>query len=393
MPDAPPHSAAPDLPRAPRYGSASLADVAPALLDALGVPSPNPFAFPPVRRACLLLVDGLGFELLDAQRGVAPFLAAAACRDPIDAPYPTTTVASLASITTGRPPGEHGLLGATVALPGGDRPMNVLKWRLHGLGPNVDLTGVVPPERFQPMPTVLERAAVAGLDPIAVGPAEHEETGLTRAVLRGGTYVPVASLEELVEATVRALRRDRRFVYAYHGGLDSLGHRKGVASDRWREELARVDVAVAALAERLPADTVLVAVGDHGMVDVGEEGLLDVAQEAALLDGVRLLAGEPRLRHVHVAKDAGDDVLATWRKRLEGLAWVASREETVAQGWFGPDVSEAARDRIGHVVAAAHPGVAIVQSDLDPLQADLVGHHGSLTDAERHVPLVIVGYR
>lgn len=379
------------LPKPPRYGAASLADVAPALLDALGVPGPNPFGFEPVRHACLLLLDGLGFELLGVHRDVAPFLAAAASREPIDAAFPTTTVASLASITTGRPPGEHGLLGPTVALHNHDRPMNVLKWRLHGVGPEVDLTEVVRPERFQPVPTVLERASAAGLGAVTVGPLEHEGSALSRAVLRGSTYVAVSSLTELVDATPRALlSADRRFVYAYYGYLDQIGHREGVTSQRWLEELARVDAAVSALVERLPADSLLVAVGDHGMVDIEEEGYVDFAQEPALLDGVRVLAGEPRLRHVHVKTGAGQDVLETWRERLGGLAWVLPREQTVAEGWFGPLVSDAARVRIGDIVAAAHLGVAIIQSDLDPRQAELVGHHGSLTDAERHVPLVVV---
>ncbi|MDP8930763.1 MAG: alkaline phosphatase family protein [Actinomycetota bacterium] len=382
-------SSAPKLPSAPRYGSASLADVAPALLDALGVPGPNPFGFQPVRHACLLLVDGLGFELLSTHRDVAPFLTSA-CRYPIDAPYPTTTVASLASITTGRPPGEHGLLGPTVALADFDRPMNVLKWRLHGIGPEVDLTHVISPERFQPVPTVLERATAAGLDPVTVGPIEHEHSALSRAVLRCSSYVAVSSLAELVDASARALATGPRFVYTYYGGLDHIGHREGVASGRWLEELAGVDAAFGALVERLPAETMLVVVGDHGMVDVDAEGLVDVAQEPALLDGVRLLAGEPRLRHVHAKVGAEQDVLGAWRERHGGIAWVLSREQTLAEGWFGPVVFEGARARIGDVVAAAHLGVAVVQSDLDPLQGALVGHHGSLTDAERHVPLVIV---
>ncbi|MDQ3932835.1 MAG: alkaline phosphatase family protein [Actinomycetota bacterium] len=381
--------AAAKLPGPPRYGSASLADVAPALLDALGIPGANPFGFEPTRQACLLLIDGLGFELLTRHRRVAPFLAST-CRVPIDAPYPTTTVASLASITTGRPPGEHGLLGPTVALPDSDRPMNVLKWRLHGTGPDLDLTEVISPERFQPMPTVLERASAAGLDPITVGPGEHERSALSRAVLRGSSYVSVSSLAELVDASSRTVLSGRRFVYAYHGGLDQIGHRDGVRSERWREELAGIDVAVAALVERLPAETLLVVIGDHGMVDIDAEGIVDVAHEPALLDGVRLLAGEPRLRHVHARNGAEQDVLDAWRERLGGRAWILTREQALEEGWFGPTVFESARARIGDIVVAAHLGLAILQSDLDPHQAALVGHHGSITDAERLVPLVVV---
>jgi len=40
-------------------------------------------------------------------------------------------------------------------------------------------------------------------------------------------------------------------------------------------------------------------------------------------------------------------------------------------------------------VAAAHAPVGVFQRQLDPLQWSLVGHHGSLTDDERLVPLLL----
>ncbi|HET8788975.1 MAG TPA: alkaline phosphatase family protein, partial [Actinomycetes bacterium] len=107
-------------PPLPRYGEASLADLLPSLLAALDVPGfANPLGVEPLRRACLLVVDGLGWELLGANRRVAPVLAAAAERGrPVTTGFPSTTATSLASIGTGLPPGRHGLVGYTIALPG-----------------------------------------------------------------------------------------------------------------------------------------------------------------------------------------------------------------------------------------------------------------------------------
>src|SRR4029453_18890838 len=59
-----PATAAP-TPPPPRDGEASLADRLPSLLAALDVPGfTNPLGVEPLRRACLLVVDGLGWELL-----------------------------------------------------------------------------------------------------------------------------------------------------------------------------------------------------------------------------------------------------------------------------------------------------------------------------------------
>ena len=69
--------------------------------------------------------------------------------------------------------------------------------------------------------------------------------------------------------------------------------------------------------------------------------------------------------------------------------WVLSKDEAIDTGWFGPTVVDRARRRIGDVVAAARSPVGVFQRAVDPLQAMLVGHHGSLTDAERLVPFAV----
>jgi hypothetical protein len=177
-------------------------------------------------------------------------------------------------------------------------------------------------------------------------------------------------------------------VYAYHSRLDAAGHIEGVASQAWREELVAVDHAARTLAEQLPDDTVLVVTGDHGMVDLRPNERLDLADHPDLAAGVTLLAGEARARYVRTAPGAAGDVVSAWRSILGDRMWVWTREEAIATGIFGPRVSEQARERIGDVVAAAYGRVGIVQRDVDPAQARLNGHHGSLTPAEQLVPLL-----
>ena len=55
-------------PTLPRYGEGSLADLATSLLASLGVGGPNPLDLAPAARVCLLVVDGLGWELLGTTR-------------------------------------------------------------------------------------------------------------------------------------------------------------------------------------------------------------------------------------------------------------------------------------------------------------------------------------
>ena len=381
-------------PAIPLYGEASLAEVVPSVLAALGAPGfHNRLEVEPLPGVCILVVDGLGWEVLLEHRGDAPFLAEAATSSgrAITTVFPATTSASLASLGTGLPPGQHGLVGYTFAVPGHDRAMNSLQWELYGIGPYLDLRKEFPPEEFQPMPTVLERAASAGFEVTLVGPSAHAASGLTRAILRGGRYVGADALEQMVDAVATTLTRDgKRNAYAYHPFLDTFGHLRGVSSDEWREHLLSVDRAAQAIYERLPSGFALVVTADHGMVNLGPEDRIDVADAPELMNGVRLLAGEARARHVHARAGPRDDVLSVWREKMGDRMWVVPKEEAIVAGWFGPKVSEWVLPRIGDIVAAAFARVGVFQREVDPLQATLVGHHGSMTPVEQRVPFIVV---
>ncbi len=390
MTTAPTWAGAP-TPVLPRYGEASLPDLVPSLLAALDVPGfANPLGVEPLRRVCLLVADGLGFQALLAAGAWAPTLAAAAARSrPLTTGFPSTTAASLCSIGTGRPPAEHGLVGYTIALPGMDRAFNCLRWSPYGMGAAKDLRDRVVPEELQPNETAFERAARDGVEVTLVGQRKFAKSGFTRAALRGGSYYGVHSLGDQVTAVARALRVGRRsFVYAYDPALDRTGHVRGVGGEAWRLQLAHVDLLVRHLVERLPGDAALVVTGDHGMVDVRPEDRIDLADHPDLAAGVRLLGGEGRARHVYAEPGAAGDVLAAWQALLGQSMWIVSGEEAIESGWFGPRMPAWVRPRVGDVVAAAFGLVGVVQREVDPTQAQLIGHHGSMTEAEQLVPFL-----
>jgi hypothetical protein len=375
---------APPVP-VPAYGVASLADLSPSVGALLGVPGSRDVLglgeeAGEVRRVCVLLVDGLGAELLDAHPEHAPFLTALrGSGRAITAGFPSTTATSLGSLGTGLPPGAHGVVGYLVAVPGTGRLMNSLRW-----DPEVD------PLTWQPHPTVFERAAAAGVAVRHVGPGFHHGTGLTTAVFRGAEYRPAETPGEVAAlAGAASGDADRTLVYAYHGDLDRAGHVYGCGSAAWRFQLRHVDLLARCVAEALPPDALLVVTADHGMVDIEPGQRVDVDRVPALRDGVALLGGEARARHVYTRAGAAADVLAAWTAHLGDRMWVASREDAVAQGWFGPDVPADVAPRIGDVVAAAYGDVAVVAGDAEPLESALVGLHGSMTSAEQRVPLLL----
>lgn len=371
----------------PRYGVASLGDFATSLLAALGVPGADDVVgLGPAPRACVLLVDGLGWELLRTRAAAspspAPFLAELlGDARVLTAGFPSTTATSLGSLGTGRPPGEHGLLGYQVAIPGEARLLNNLRWDDR-----------VDPAAWQPLPTVFQRAAAAGVAPAYVGPGKFARSGLTRATARGATYLPADSPGELVAQAVAALNGQRRaLVSVYYGDLDATGHRLGCRSAAWRFQLAFVDRLAEQLAAAVPPDVPLYITADHGMVDVDEGRRVDAQSVPELCDGVALLGGEARARHVYAVPGAAPDVLDAWAELLGDRMWVVPRDRAIEECWFGPTVSEGMLARIGDVIAAAHGDVAVTASATEPLESRLIGLHGSMTPEEELIPLLRVG--
>jgi hypothetical protein len=377
----------PDLHR-PAYGTQTLADVLPGVATALGVrvqrdglpadPLGLTEALGGARRIAVLLVDGLGADLIRAHADLAPTLAAlTGPAGDLTAPCPSTTPVSLATLTTGLPPGSHGILGFVTAVPGQDRTLNHVVWRDDPA-----------PEQWQARRTVFEQAADDGVEVTAVGPYTFSGSGLTRAVYRGAGYPGSVGPGDLNALLVEALAAaPRTLVYGYLAELDLTGHVRGVDSASWRAQLALIDRGVEQLVDQLPDDAALLITADHGMLDVPQTTRLDLDRHPDLGEGVRLLAGEPRARYVHAHEGAADDVLERWRAVLGDRAWVASRDEAIASGVFGP-VDDALAARIGDVVALARGTWAMTATEREPGPSRLIGYHGSLTATELAIPLL-----
>ncbi|HEY0813618.1 MAG TPA: nucleotide pyrophosphatase/phosphodiesterase family protein [Pseudonocardia sp.] len=377
-----------DQPVVPEYGRRSLAEVLPAAVAALGYSLVSadtaPLVLPSARAVAVLLVDGLGHELLQAHADDAPFLAGLADAGPLTVGFPSTTAVSLTSLGTGLPPGAHGILGTSVRVNG--ELLDALHWRSHV--PNgADLRKLLVPEQVQPHPTVLEQAEAAGIGVHVVTARAVRGSGLTRAALRGGTFHGVAALGDLAAELITAMRQPGpQLVYGYHADLDAMGHGYGPGSFPWRLQLRQIDALAGLIAEALPSDGLLLVTADHGMVTV--DRTLDADTHPDLQRDVAAVGGDPRARHVYARPGAAADVLATWQAVLGDAAWVVPGEEAVAEGWFGP-LGPHIIDRVGDVVIASRGSAAVIRSVAEPVISRLPGQHGSLSRAEQLVPLLL----
>ena len=151
-----------------------------------------------------------------------------------------------------------------------------------------------------------------------------------------------------------------------------------------------MDALLTRLVETLPPNAVLLVTADHGGLNVPEDARVDLDADPRLSAGVRVVAGEPRVRYLHTQPGAAADVRAAWSEVLDGRAQVYSREQAVATGMFGP-VDPAHLPRIGDVVVVCTGDVAVLATGHEPPEtARLIGFHGAATAAEIAIPLIAV---
>ncbi len=338
---------------------------------------PNAIELPPARGYVVLVVDGMGESLLREHERLAPWLNGLASVDGVESAIPSTTSVSLTSLGTGLRPGVHGMAGYSCRVPGTRQILNTLSW-------NAD----VDPREWQPHRAMPARLRDDGIAVTVVNESRFADSGLTLCSQRDVPFIGVDRPWERLEAVVEASQGPHRtFVYAYEGRLDHTGHGKGVDSPEWRDMLTTIDGEIAELRSELPSDVVLLVTADHGMIDLPADGRFDVEDHPELLEGVQLLAGEARFRHLYTSTGAEAEVARRWRDRLGDRAIVLEREEA-AERWFGP-LDPAVRGRFGDVVVASLGDFAVFSSRHFRIELGLRGFHGSITPAETRIPVLL----
>ena len=359
-----------------------LSQITPSIFSSLGLESAVDHlgvGQSPMGRELLFLIDGFGFDILDKYAQQMPTIARMYNHGVIETVFPSTTATSLATLTTGVMPGAHGMLGYTVQVPrSGGRVLNALKWDER-----------VDPMNWQPVQTLFERATLAGISVSHVAAKRYENSGFTRAVFRGANYKGANVVADLVSETKAALQKTPSFVYLYVNDLDSAGHSDGVGSDKWLTALAMIDQLVLQLMKDVPKGTRVWITSDHGMINVKEKVI--IGQGNALLEGVSVIAGEPRARHIYLLTDtpsARSDVASLWQEYLADQALVLTREQAVSSNLFGTEITADALDRMGEVIAIARGGVVLIDPQRAVKEGAMVGHHGGDSEIESQVGLL-----
>ncbi len=323
-----PSAAVPPTPVLPAFDGPCLANVVPALLaradaDGSALPDWVPAPVSHARQLVLLVLDGLGWEQLEARssHGADPVRGRSAARSPRwpRAPRPPPSPAS--------PPGCRRPSTGSSATGCGPTTRCSTCCR-GGPGPATPASGC-PPRRFQPYPPFPRPARGAHPGGLAVGLRRH------RLHRRAPGRQPSC-----------AAGTPPRGWRSRCGGCSSGGSGSSTptttGSTGWRTPAGWASTTRPSCGRRtawwptslavLPPGAVLVVTADHGQVEVGSS--VEVLG-AEMMDGVVLLSGEGRFRWLHARPGAAEDVAAAAAEAYGHVAWVRTREEIVDEGWLG----------------------------------------------------------
>ena len=284
------------------------------------------------------------------------------------------------SLGTGRPPGEHGVLGFTVRVPDTGQILTHIFWRDDPA-----------PRQWQPLSTWFQRVAEHDRAASVVLPAMFAGSGLTDAAYRGAAFVGVERGEDYAGRVLEVVAGAPGLTFAYTAGLDTAAHLFGIGSPQWLQAAGDVDTLVVPARRRSARRRGPARDGRPRRDQRGSRGRFDLDRDLRLAAGVEAVAGEPRVRYLHTRPGAVDDVIAAWESVLGEHADVLTRDAAIAAGLFGP-VAPGHAARIGDVVVICTGRSAVLATAHEPPEvAKLIGLHGALNAAETAIPLITFG--
>lgn len=336
-------------------------------------------------RDLVILVDGLGRELLEEHLALTPTLRRR--REEIRTVRtvaPSTTATAMTSLVTGLAPLEHGVLGYLTRDPRSGRAVN-------------QLTGAAGIDPAQWMPCAVP-AELARRPALQVAPAKHADSLLTRGAFRGWEFFAQSERGDRAGAALAALRQggESALVHLHVDDVDHAGHKHGVDSDAWRDALAGADSLIGTLLRRVPAGTRVHVTADHGMVDTAPERTIDLARVPEVRRRLAMVAGEPRALMLFAKRpEEAPALVDAVREAIGEHGVVLSREEMLGAGLLGPVTTAPPaprlEGRVGDAIVLARGRWSVDDSRRHrSSRRPEVGVHGSLTSTESLVPLLTV---
>lgn len=340
----------------------NLNQVLPALIDSVQGKS-NKLNLPTASGAVCLLIDGLGLNNLLVSSAHARFLTRNLSPTKLLSTLPSTTATALTTLATGLAPNSHQIFGYSYF---NRRQMEEMSY----------LNSFVSFKDSQHLATYPQLADEANI--FFVAPRKYENSGFTGLTFRNATYVGIDDLNARFEAASKLAAGS--VVYLYVPELDQIGHKIGWQSQAWLSKLEDLDSLAAQISTSLTRQGFgLVITSDHGMVDVLAENQIELAD---YFPDAIAVTSDPRARFLYFERPEQVEAALDVSNELEAFGEIVSASE----------LSSDFNSRNPDLVLFAKGKFAFYDRRFNsPKSRDMVGQHGSFSDDELKIPLVLAG--
>ena len=353
----------------------SIASLSCAILKHYGILASNP-GFTPVekilenapRNIVLLLLDGLGQNILETHLPEDSFLRKHQITT-LSSVFPPTTTAAATALETGLNPAQSGWLGWSIYWPQIDQ--NV------ALYPNTTEDG----KQAAPYHIGQQYLAVTQLPQLI-----QEQAGVDACSISEQGDLYAKTLEDVLAAITKTCQASgSHFVYAYVNEPDHHLHRHGCSASCITEWLQKADRALEDLQSTCP-DTLFLLTADHGFTDVQPLCLEDFPELEDTL--VRKPSIEPRALNLFLKPGREQDFLRLWKQAVGNSYTLYTKTQVLEQQLFGPGPNHPMlEEMLGDYLAVANTSLTLFPnpSYLKFMKAT----HGGMTPEELTVPLIV----
>lgn len=381
----------------PRYDSGGFAGIPNRIKDA--------FASKQYDAVVLFFVDAFGWRFYERFQD-APFLKRMGRHGRIEkltSQFPSTTAAHVTTMHTGLPVGLSGVHEWYYYEPKVDRIIAPLLFSYAGTRERDALKGLkVNAESIYPKGILYSELKAMGVDSFNFGLRDYTPSTYSKIVMEGSEIRSFKTLSEgLVNAgAVLNKQTSPTYIQIYFDKIDSIGHEYGPNSPQIEAEIETFLLMMENYFERIfkGKRILFLMTADHGMCEVDPK--TTVYLNANLnFDGFQRFvkknrrghllvpAGSPRDMFLYINDEMLDEAQAFLATRLEGKADVVKTESLIADGYFGPQVSPAFRERVANLVVLSYRHESVWWYEKDKYEQNFYGHHGGLTPQELEIPL------
>ena len=382
----------------PRYDSGGFAGTPTRIKEA--------FASKQYDAVVMFFIDAFGWRFFERFQE-SPFIKRIAKHGKVEkltSQFPSTTAAHVTTMHTGLNVGQSGVHEWYYYEPLVDRVIAPLLFSYAADGKGRDsLENKIKPEALYPKGILYPALSAMGVEAFNYGIRDYTPSSYSKVVMQGSEILSFKTLSEaLVNIGLRLEKQTKpTYIHLYFDKIDAIAHEYGPNSLQTEAEIETFLLMMENYFERIfggKKRILFLMTADHGMCEVDPQTTTYLNTDREFTGIERFIrsnkrghlivpAGSARDMFMYIKKEMVDEAQGFLEKRLEGKADVVKTETLIADGYFGPDVSERFRERVGNLVILPYRYESVWWYEKEKFEMKFLGHHGGLTPQEMETVL------